>query len=303
MINFKPIDLDVLDLIQPYVDNPNKRSMSSNNLAYIFTWSEMLHPSYAIIDNTAILSFEEFGNSSQLICSLHNYQDSDLIKIITDLIEYADSVNKRLVVASLTQDDVLIFNRLIPNRYREVVAPQTWDYIYNRSDLELLTGSKYQPKRNHINKFKSMYDYRFEPLDLALKEQYIELCNKTHKPQDIKDNYYISLEDVVSAIETAIDNFERLNLIGGALYVGGKLVAFTYGAKLTDNMFDIMIEKANIEYNGVYSMINNLFVKSLPQEYIYINREEDLGVEGLRKAKLSYHPCKIQENHRLIIEK
>ncbi len=277
--------------------------MSTNGLAYIYIWSKTLQPSYVIIGNMAILAFKELNNPSELICSLHNWQEEDITKTIDNLAKYADSENKKLVLTGLTQDDVVTFNRLFPDRCEEIIVPETWDYIYNRSDLEFLTGAKYQPKRNHINKFKSLYDYRFEPLDLTRKEQYVELCNKTHQPQTISDKYYISLEDEISAIWKALDNFEQLRLIGRALYVGDELVAFTCGAKLTDNMIDIIVEKANIEYSGAYSMINNLFVKSLPQEYIYINREEDLGIEGLRKAKLSYHPCKIQKNHRLAISK
>ena len=88
----------------------------------------------------------------------------------------------------------------------------------------------------------------------------------------------------------ALNHFEQLGLTGGVLHVSGKIAAFTFGMPINNQTFDVCIEKANTEIEGAYTMINYEFVNHIPEQYIYINREEDLGIEGLRKAKMSYHP-------------
>ena len=88
----------------------------------------------------------------------------------------------------------------------------------------------------------------------------------------------------------ALTHIEELGIVGGVLLVGEQIVAFTYGAPINGDTWDVCAEKANTEIEGVYAMINYEYVNHLPRNYVYINREEDLGLEGLRKAKLSYHP-------------
>ena len=98
------------------------------------------------------------------------------------------------------------------------------------------------------------------------------------------------MEDERQALEFAFNNWNELCGIGGVLKVGGKIVAFTYGAPVNYDTFDVCVEKADIDYEGAFTMINREFARHLPERFVYVNREEDLGIEGLRKAKLSYQP-------------
>lgn len=95
----------------------------------------------------------------------------------------------------------------------------------------------------------------------------------------------------------ALQHMEQLDIQGGVLYVDGKIVAFTFGAPINHETFDTCVEKANTEIEGAYAMINYEFANHIPEQYIYINREEDLGLEGLRRAKLSYHPEVLLEKY------
>ena len=99
------------------------------------------------------------------------------------------------------------------------------------------------------------------------------------------------------AMQRAFAHFDRLGLIGGCIYVGDKLVAFTYGSPINDHTFCVHVEKADTEYDGAFTIINREFVAHLPEQYTLIDREEDLGIPGLRQAKLSYHPAFLEKKY------
>lgn len=167
------------------------------------------------------------------------------------------------------------------------------DYIYLRETLATLGGKKLQPKRNHINKFRRLYpDYEYRPLTRDL----IPLCLELDEAWAAQKNDPGEQRAVVAereAIVRALEHFEELEIMGGTIFVDGKLVAFTYGAPINQETFDVCVEKADTAYDGAYAVINNEFVRHLPENFRYVNREEDLGIEGLRKAKLSYLPEKV----------
>ena len=162
------------------------------------------------------------------------------------------------------------------------------EYVYLRSALESLSGKKLQPKRNHINKFKLSYpNYRFE----SLSRENIQDCYKMEERWALahgNENKAVVVEKDV--IHRALENIDVLDVVGGVLYVDNEVVAFTFGCAINRDTFGVQVEKADVNFIGAYPMINQEFVKSLPEHFIYINREEDLGEENLRKAKLSYYP-------------
>lgn len=104
------------------------------------------------------------------------------------------------------------------------------------------------------------------------------------------------MQDERRFMTVALSHMEELGLTGGVLHVNGRIAAFTFGAPINDETFDTCVEKADTDIEGSYTMINYEFANHIPEQYIYVNREEDLGLEGLRKAKLSYQPETILEN-------
>ena len=190
---------------------------------------------------------------------------------------------------------------VMPGRFNYVINRDYADYIYLRSDLASLKGNKLQPKRNHVNKFIRNYpDFtyheltpEFVPQCLAFERQW-ERRNVT--PEEAQ-----ALEDERKSMTFALTHFDRLDLRGAFICVNGKMAAFTFGAAINDSTFDVCVEKADTDIEGVYAMINYEFSRHLPENYVYINREEDLGLEGLRKAKLSYQPCEILEKNMVTL--
>ena len=171
-----------------------------------------------------------------------------------------------------------------------------WDYVYERERLATLKGKKLHGKRNHINKFLANHpDYVYKKLDaaavpdcLALYDHWISERENTTELMDEK-----------KSVRLALDNMEELGLTGGTIYVDGQLGAFTVGERLQDDMQLVHIEKARTDIDGLYPMINQQYVLRECADVAYINREEDMGHEGMRKAKRSYAPAFMIEKYML----
>ena len=175
-----------------------------------------------------------------------------------------------------------------PDAFTFLESEGNADYIYLRERLVSLSGKALQAKRNHINKFEKTYpDYTYEPLTpanalecMALEQSWLEHHESEEGGEDMEQEVILRL----------LTHLEQLQLSGGILRVGGEIVAFTIGSPINGTTFGVHIEKANRDYDGAFTMINKLFASTIPEQYIYVNREEDLGIEGLRRAKLSYKP-------------
>ncbi len=166
-----------------------------------------------------------------------------------------------------------------------------WDYVYNKEEILNLAGNKYRQNRRWLNKFLDNYAYDFQLLTANLvekcKELQLEWCVMRACTEDE------SLEAEQEAIYEALNNFGTLGFTGGLLCVEDKCAAYTFGEMLNDETLIIHIEKAHMEYEGAYQAINNLFLRNCCENAVYANREQDLGIEGLRRAKESYKPIKM----------
>lgn len=168
-----------------------------------------------------------------------------------------------------------------------------FDYLYLRTDLANLQGKNYQAKRNHVNKFRKIYDYRYTPITVEMIPECLKMYDDWCKIRRCEEE--VSLLYERQALEYELQYFNELGLRGGVLWVGGKIIAFTFGASVNQHTFCVHAEKAFTQYEGAYNTINWEFVNHLPSSYTFLNREEDLGIPGLRKAKLSYHPLRMLE--------
>ncbi len=172
------------------------------------------------------------------------------------------------------------------------------DYIYLREKLVTLSGKKLQSKRNHINRFISTYpDYTYEEISDANAAECIELEEKWFVASEQTDDIKAERNMVTQAIRER----EAIGLIGGCIRVDGKVIAFSMGMPINHSTFGVHIEKADVAYDGAFTMINKEFASRIPGQYTYINREEDLGIEGLRQAKLSYRPEILLEKHTVLM--
>jgi hypothetical protein len=172
-----------------------------------------------------------------------------------------------------------------------------WEYIYFVRELADLKGGKYAAKRAHVRAFydSCKWEYRaLLPEDFpALLAFQGEWCAR----RGCTENSLLCAEDL--AIRRALEFWDVLPVTGAALFVDGKVAAYTIAEELSPDTIDIRFEKADSDYTGIYQALNKLFLERQGQTYQWVNREEDMGSEGLRKAKTSYHPDRFLKKYRL----
>ncbi len=185
---------------------------------------------------------------------------------------------------------------LLKSLYPEIaVTPDRdgFDYVYEAKCLAELKGRQYHSKRNHLNRFYEN-DWSFEPIDSSNIGYCREVLDQWLTPEDANDPEKLEETGVV---RTSLECFDELGYSGGILFVNGAPQAFTFGERSSEDTFVVHAEKALLNYQGAYTAVNCEFAKRLADSYRYINREEDTGSEGLRKAKLSYHPVFLEEKY------
>jgi hypothetical protein len=171
----------------------------------------------------------------------------------------------------------------------------SWDYVYSTSDLADLPGDKYHSKRNLIKRCLSKYRCEYRPIDSEVIRDCLQLQTEWCNLRRCDDTAGLDAEN--RAIKALFEAYERLNVTGGAVYVDGKLEAFTMAESLNNETAVIHFEKANPEIIGLYQVINAWFCQNALRNFAFVNREQDLGVPGLRKAKMSYHPHHMVEKY------
>ena len=187
------------------------------------------------------------------------------------------------------------FKRLFGNDYIFCEYRDAFDYIYSREDLATLKGKKYHSKRNHISAFSKQYNWKYEKVDSSNTDKVKECAKKWY--EENKDRFDDTMECEQKGLYMLLDNMRAFSARAGMITVYGNAVAFTVGTPLNENTFDIHIEKALKSYETAYTVINQQFAENELRDFEYINREDDLGLAGLRKAKLSYKPQKLLKKY------
>lgn len=224
----------------------------------------------------------------------------DIREIITVLREDAANFNTKLVIKCAEKWQCDEIKSAFPNEFSYAESRNDFDYIYSSENLINLKGKKFHAKRNHISKFMRTYpDWKYEDIDASNVIECIntagEWLERALPEADEDEKTELCLEN--SAIALALRNRENLGIIGGLIRVKGKVIAMTLGEPINKRVFVTHFEKADTDYDGAYAMINNQFAIHRLSSYEYINREEDMGIEGLRKAKLSYNPDILLEKY------
>ncbi|MEG2163135.1 MAG: GNAT family N-acetyltransferase [Bacteroidales bacterium] len=267
--------------------------------ANVYCWSSFYHTEICEYGGFLIIRFRTDGKGK--IGYAEPVGSGDFENVINEIIRDAQANGQPLRMQSLSS---MFAERIATLEcYKEFFVYSNRDfsdYIYSADSLRSLSGKKLQSKRNHINQFRRQYEYRYEPLAATHKNEVFMLL---HKWQAAKHTDMRNFAVEADVIRCGMEHFDELSLIGGALYVDGHMVAFTYGSAINDETFCVHIEKADIDFESSFPMINQLFINSLPEKYLYINREEDLGLTGLRESKLSYHPLALYKKWYLLDKK
>lgn len=225
-------------------------------------------------------------------------------KAVVDAIrEYCKVSDTKCQFAMLSEEQAAMLQSFHPGEYLLTYDRDNSDYVYSVKDLATLAGSRYQPKRNHVRRFKSAAPWSFEPLtadNVGECEAILSAWMDEKSAEGFTE--MDAVRDEAKAIRLALADMERLGCFGGLLRRDGRAVAFTLGERLTDTMAVAHFEKALVEVEGAYQTINQEFAKwLLANGFKFVNREEDTGLPNLRKAKMSYHPCRLVRKYTACI--
>lgn len=281
-LKFKPVEIQDRKIIGSYfkADPPEISEFTFTNL---FMWEHLYHPQWAEWGNTLLIIFCPDNSSPFGLPPVGPGDKSDSMDILFD--NLAD-VSGEARICRASED--FLNNFVDSNRYKWIEDRANSDYVYSTMDLIELSGRKYHRKKNHLNRFLKNYEFEYLELDLELVECFIDLQEEWCQMKECVESPGLLAEDY--AIHKALTHFEDLDFTGGAIKVEGRMEAFSLGERLNPDTAVIHIEKANPKIPGLYSAINQLSCQNAWAEIDYINREQDLGIEGLRKAKESYHP-------------
>ena len=294
MIEFKKIGLKDIPTLKAYFSAYPARQCDRSAGAAVM-WRDYFENCFAVIDGTLVMSASLDNKTCFSFPIGRNVTDA-----LNAIENHCKELGIPLVFCSVNKAELPILEK----HFGQITADadRDWfDYLYEKEAMLNLAGRKYGTPRNHINKFKKLYtDWSFEPINNDNIPELIEFTKNFTFGAEKDESALTELQMCVEVLE----NYDAYGMQGGALRVGGKIIAYSIGETVGDTIFS-HIEKADISYAGAYQMLTNQFLRLYAEsdEIRFVNREEDCGDEGLRKSKLSYHPVELIEKNTVIIGK
>lgn len=293
MIPFEDITLDNKEEIDRcLIGNPYRAcDFSFTNL---YTWQPRFKTKFAVVQDTLFLRSQDVDGSFYYMMPNGKMSLTDAIALIR---EDAKVNNIPFVMKAISERMWHLIEAALPGQFRYRHDRDNDEYIYLSERLIKLSGKKLQSKRNHINRFKADNpDWQYFRLNTdAERAECLAMLDDWEELSRPKDDQTLKYDYI--ATKQMLEHFDYLQLRGGGIRVNNKLVAFTIGEALTEDSFVVHVEKAFAEMNGAYTIINQQFILNEASEFTYINREEDMGLENLRKAKMSYIPDILLEEY------
>lgn len=253
----------------------------------IYMWRRYYKNQLAFADGQLFLKSGEGDNTAFLLPI-----GGDLHRGLDCLRAYAAEQGIPLLLFGADQETAERIDGWYPGVFGWTESRGDFDYLYEQSALAELPGKKYHSKRNHVAGFSKNFAWSYEPITDGNAAEVVEMAAEWCRSKgNCADR---GLRSEQCAIREAMAHRQELSLTGGLLRVDGRVAAFSFGSPISRTVFDVHVEKALPAFPGAYAVINQQFSKRL-SDYRYLNRENDLNVEGLRKAKLSYHPTILLE--------
>lgn len=287
MLNLAPLsEADIGEIKARLGENPSR--ICENTAGVVFLWKSDAFDFYAVEGGTLYRATIKNGEANFAFPVGGDYETA-----LGRIEEYCRRRGLKLRFGFLSERE----RTALEKRYAAVAeSDRNWsDYLYLTDDLKNLRGKKYHGQKNHINKFEKSYPgYSFLPLDANLKSALAEFYEAYYESVSKDSENFLEEKEAFGRI---LDDYADYGFFGGALFAEGRIVAVSVGEIVGDTLY-VHFEKALREYDGSYAMINHLFAARYG-DAPYINREEDMGDAGLRKAKLDLHPVNLVKKYFL----
>lgn len=291
-LQFHPVTADDMEILRPFYGLRPNRTCDSVFLEG-FLWKDRYHVQCAVSENRAALWLMRRGE--EYFTAMPLCREEDLPYFFHQLETYFEEVLHAPFCISLADEEAVRYLNLDPSVYLVEEQEDLKDYLYDGEAMRTLSGKKLHKKKNHLNAFLKEYEGRFEYRHLVCSDRadvwrFLERW-KAQKDEREGGSSEESLDYEVIGIHEILKNCSLLDVSMAGIYIDGHLEAVTIGSyNRLEEMAVIHIEKANAEIRGLYQYINQQFlVNEFPQAKL-VNREDDLGLEGLRRAKMSYCP-------------
>ncbi len=282
MLEFKHISATDFERYNKYRKN-DMTNASEGVFMTMFIWNEYYNLSVA--ENGEFL-FLRFDIKEKEPSYFFPIGEGNLKSAIDELSAYAKNRGERLVFRLVSKENAQKLNTLYENRFSYKESRDSYDYIYLAEKMISLSGKKLHSKRNHLNYFLENYNYEYIPvLEESLLNECAEKADKWIRAKEKNKNSFEA-----GAMQRYFENFFAFKQKGAVIKIDGEIVAMSFGEQLNDDTALIQIELADENFRGAYQAINKLFCENEWSNIKYVNREEDMGIEGLRRAKQSYQP-------------
>lgn len=277
-MEFKKIELCDKAKLLPFLQNANELTCEIS-FVNLLIWQPLYNNCYCIEDG--MLFLKSYDDKIETYSLPFGDVKSGMEKIINHCGKLPD----------IWAQEGKRFNRfkeLYGDTYDIYESRNEFDYIYNSQDLINLSGKRYHSKRNHISAFSKQYNWHYEDINTENIGK-VKECAKIWYRQN-GGRMDEELKNEMHSVNLMLDNMEFLGIKGGVIIVDERVVAFTLGSAINQQIYNIHTEKAISDFETAYTVINREFAAKNLEKYKYINREDDLGIEGLRRSKLSYKP-------------
>lgn len=292
-MEFKKLCLDDKNIIDRYI-NPYKFLSCEYSFTSLYIWKDACNIQYTIYKDTLIIKKKDFEGDYYFMQPL-GFAKKNLGEIIESLKIYRKENDMKYLFKDLEESFIEEINTLHYKKDEFCIKEDrdNFDYLYEAKKLMTFSGKKLHSKKNHYNFFTKNYDYEVVPINNEKVINDVTLAAiKWYEETDEKD---IKLYYELLAIKDIVKNMDILNLDGLAVYVDGELSAFSIGESLNEKLAVIHIEKGDKKIQGIYTFIARTLVDRCFNNAEIINREQDLGIEGLRKSKMSYYPLRLEK--------
>lgn len=285
MLNFERIDKKDRDRFNDVISRYYYRNAESS-FASLYLWGYEVDINIAFGEHGMYLNFlGSTGKRAYLAPFLYD-MEQDINFAFNELWNHMKSEGESFCIKGVIKELKEKIDSEIKSNHHFFEDRESYDYIYKVEDLINLTGKKYSKKRNHLNYFFNNYKYEYRTYDKSLKPECLELIERWHLEKGEQDG----LDHEINVLKRMLNEYEDLCIKGAVVFVDEKIEALTFGEELNKDTALIHMEKANANIRGLYPFINQQFLKHEWSHLTYVNREEDMGIEGLRKAKMSYYP-------------
>ncbi len=293
--SFKNLTIDDKEIIEKYVDKENLESYEYL-FSSLYMWRKLNSVKYKIINNALVIEKNEEGKGT-FYAQPFGYDKEKLTELIDILIERNSNFTDRdFLFGDVNEEFVNDLKKYTGFKIEEIEDVNDFEYVYSTNDLIELKGKKYHGKKNHFNSFNKSYSYEIKTID---NEKVIKDCltllHKWHDEVAVTVDKEMLME--IDAIKDLFSELHYFDLKSIAVYVDGDLAGFAVGERVNDKMAVIHVERGEIAYKGVYAFLNRIFLTESFSDTEFVNRQEDTGNEGLRKAKQSYHPVKMVKKY------